>query len=181
VAEANSAAIGTRNGYADSRAVASADLGGHAISNSLADARGCRGGAAIADSESIAAAIGGLAISNSAAIADAAHGGYASSRSTSTALSEFGVALSDSSATSRGRFGGEALSSSDAIADTRGGYSDSRSRVVSDARFHARAEANGIGISRSGWREHRSTNVEAVSRAERGSHSRADAVMIRVR
>ena len=63
-AVANSNAIGRRNGYAESRSVAVADHG-LAVSNADADARGIFGGAARADSESIAATIGGVAISNS--------------------------------------------------------------------------------------------------------------------
>ena len=145
-AVSNSVAQGWRNGFADSRSVATADHG-VALSNSNADATGVFGGTAIADSESIAATIGGLAVSNSDARADGAFHGHARSRSAATALSEYGSAFSDSRSTSRGRFGGVATSESDAFSDAFLGRADSRSEAVSDATLFGRAHANGRDVS----------------------------------
>ena len=62
-----------------------------------------------------------------------------------------------------------------------GGHAASSSNVISDASYHARAAANGVGISYGGVQRYSVSRVRAESRAVRFGDSHADAVKIVIR
>ena len=84
-------------------------------------------------------------------------------------------------AISHGSYGGQAASRSDAVADTYGGVA--RSNVLSDSRagYRASAQADGLGVSVSGWRRQSDVRVRSISRGQYLGQSRSRAVSVKVR